>query len=77
MIAVYKNSVEAEREGGVQSNAIRQVLNGRVKTHKPFTLYDPNKNILLYHSFKFNEHQNKAVNREIMKYRKKYNLKVD
>lgn len=44
---------------------------------KSYTLYDPNKNILKYHSFKFNEQQNKAVNREIMKYRKKYNLKVD
>ncbi|MDG4960421.1 hypothetical protein [Lactococcus lactis] len=44
---------------------------------KPFTLYDPNKNILLYYSFKFNEQQNKAGNREIMKYRKKYSLKVD
>lgn len=44
---------------------------------KSFTLYDSNKNILKYHSFKFNEQQNKAVNREIMKYRKKYNLKVD
>ncbi|MDT2876491.1 hypothetical protein [Lactococcus lactis] len=44
---------------------------------KSYTLYDLNKNILLYHSFKFNEQQNKAVNREIMKYRKKYNLKVD
>ena len=38
---------------------------------KSYTLYHPNKNILLYHSFKFNEQQNKAVNREIMKYRKK------
>ena len=37
VIAVYKNSVEAEREGGFQSNAIRQVLNGRAKTHKWFT----------------------------------------
>lgn len=37
VIAVYKNSVEAEREGGFQSNAIRQVLNGRAKTHKGFT----------------------------------------
>ena len=36
VIAVYKNSVEAEREGGFQSNAIRQVLNGRAKTHKGF-----------------------------------------
>ncbi|WP_260366219.1 hypothetical protein [Lactococcus cremoris] len=44
---------------------------------KSYTLYDPNKNILLNHSFKFNEHQNKAVNHEIMKCRKKYNLKVD
>lgn len=37
LIAIYKNSVEAEREGGFQSNAIRQVLNGRAKTHKGFT----------------------------------------
>lgn len=37
VIAVYKNSVEAEREGGFQSNAIRQVLNGRAKSHRGFT----------------------------------------
>ena len=37
VIAVYKNSVEAEREGGFQSNAVRQVLNGRAKSHKGFT----------------------------------------
>ncbi|WP_353891832.1 hypothetical protein ABVR74_04300 [Lactococcus lactis subsp. lactis] len=37
VIAVFKNSVEAEREGGFQSNAIRQVLAGRAKTHKGFT----------------------------------------
>ncbi|MGF2994814.1 hypothetical protein [Lactococcus lactis] len=37
IIAVYKNSVQAEREGGFQSNAIRQVLNGKAKTHKGFT----------------------------------------
>ncbi|MBU7541774.1 hypothetical protein KGP38_04105 [Lactococcus lactis] len=37
VIGVYKNSVEAEREGGFQSNAIRQVLNGRAKSHKRFT----------------------------------------
>ncbi|MDG4960420.1 hypothetical protein [Lactococcus lactis] len=37
VIAVYKNSVEAQRAGGFQSNAIRQVLNGRAKTHKSFT----------------------------------------
>lgn len=37
VIGVYKNSVEAEREGGFQSNAIRQALNGRAKTHKGFT----------------------------------------
>ncbi|WP_461216921.1 hypothetical protein [Lactococcus cremoris] len=36
-IAVFKNSVEAEREGGFLSSAIRQVLNGRAKTHKGFT----------------------------------------
>lgn len=36
VIAVFKNSVEAEREGGFQSNAIRQVLAGRAKTHKGF-----------------------------------------
>ena len=36
VIGVYKNSVEAEREGGFQSNAIRQVLNGRAKSHKGF-----------------------------------------
>ncbi|MGX7011089.1 hypothetical protein [Lactococcus cremoris] len=33
---MVKNSVEAEREGGFQSNAIRQVLNGRAKTHRGF-----------------------------------------
>ena len=44
---------------------------------KRYTLYNPNKNILKYHSFKFNEQQNKAVNRQIMKYRKNNNLKVD
>ena len=37
VIGVYKNSVEAEREGGFQSNAIRQGLNGRAKSHKGFT----------------------------------------
>lgn len=37
VIAVYKNSVEAQRKGGFQSNAIRQVLNGRAKTHRGFT----------------------------------------
>ena len=37
IIGVYKNSVQAEKDR-FQSNAIRQVLNGRVKTHKPFTL---------------------------------------
>lgn len=36
VIAVYKNSVEAEREGGFQSNAIRQVLAGRARTHRGF-----------------------------------------
>lgn len=36
VIAVYKNSVEAEREGGFQSNAIRQVIAGRAKTHRGF-----------------------------------------
>ncbi|MGY4756219.1 hypothetical protein LB438_03480 [Lactococcus lactis subsp. lactis] len=36
VIGVYKNSIEAEREGGFQSNAIRQVLNGRAKTHRGF-----------------------------------------
>ncbi len=36
VIAVYKNSVQAEKDG-FQSNAIRQVLNGRAKTHKGFT----------------------------------------
>ena len=36
VIAVYKNSVQAEKDG-FQSNAIRQVLNGRAKTHKSFT----------------------------------------
>lgn len=35
-IGVYKNSVQAEKDG-FQSNAIRQVLNGRAKTHKGFT----------------------------------------
>ncbi len=33
VIGVYKNSVQAEKDG-FQSNAIRQVLNGRAKTHK-------------------------------------------
>ena len=37
VIGIYKNSVEAEREGGFQSNAIRQVLAGRAKTHRGFT----------------------------------------
>ena len=36
VIAFYKNSVQAEKDG-FQSNAIRQVLNGRAKTHKSFT----------------------------------------
>ena len=36
VIAVFKNSVEAEREGGFQSNAIRQVIAGRAKTHRGF-----------------------------------------
>lgn len=36
VIAVFKNSVEAEREGGFQSNAIRQVLAGRARTHRGF-----------------------------------------
>ncbi|MCO7128904.1 hypothetical protein NH458_02335 [Lactococcus garvieae] len=36
VIGIYKNSVQAEKDG-FQSNAIRQVLNGRAKTHKGFT----------------------------------------
>ena len=36
VIAVYKNSVQAEKDG-FQSNAIRQVLNGRARTHRGFT----------------------------------------
>lgn len=43
---------------------------------KSYTLYDGKKNILKFHSFKFNEQQNKAINRQIMKYRKKW-LKND
>lgn len=35
VIAVYKNSVQAEKDG-FQSNAIRQVLNCRAKTHRGF-----------------------------------------
>lgn len=37
VIAVYKNSVEAKRKGGFRSNAIRQVLAGRARTHRGFT----------------------------------------
>ena len=33
---------------------------------KSYTLYDQNKNILLYPSYKFNEQQNKAINKQIM-----------
>ena len=33
---------------------------------KSYMLYDQNKNILLYHSYKFNEQQNKAINKQIM-----------
>ena len=40
VIGVYKNSVEAEREGGFQSNAIRQVLNGRDKSFKRISIED-------------------------------------
>ena len=36
VIGVYKNSVQAEKDG-FQSNAIRQVLNGRARTHRGFT----------------------------------------
>ncbi len=35
VIAVYKNSVQAEKDG-FQSNAIRQVLNGRARTQRGF-----------------------------------------
>lgn len=43
---------------------------------KSYTLYDQNKNILLYPSYKFNEQQNKAINKQIMRYRKNNGLKV-
>jgi hypothetical protein len=43
---------------------------------KSYTLFDGKRNILKYHSFVFNEQQNKAINREIMKYRKNNGLKV-
>ncbi|KST89923.1 hypothetical protein [Lactococcus lactis] len=42
---------------------------------KSYTLYDNKRNILKYHSFKFTEEQNKAINRQIMKYRKNNGLK--
>ncbi|WP_270337932.1 hypothetical protein [Lactococcus lactis] len=35
VIGIYKNSVQAEKDG-FQSNAIRQVLGGRAKTHRGF-----------------------------------------
>ena len=35
VIGIYKNSVQAEKDG-FQSNAIRQVLAGRAKTHRGF-----------------------------------------
>ncbi len=37
---------------------------------KSYTLYDPNKKVLKFHSFKFNEQQNKSINNVIKKYRK-------
>ncbi|WP_346349533.1 MULTISPECIES: hypothetical protein [Lactococcus] len=37
VIGVYRNSIQAEREAGFSSTAIRQCLNGRHKTHKGFT----------------------------------------
>ncbi|KST93235.1 hypothetical protein LKF67_0979 [Lactococcus lactis subsp. lactis] len=43
---------------------------------KSYTLYDQNKNILKYHSFVFNEQQNKAITDTINKFRKKNGLKV-
>ncbi|MDV2633831.1 hypothetical protein RZO31_13335 [Lactococcus lactis] len=43
---------------------------------KSYTLYDGKKNILKYHSFVFNEEQNKLINREIMRFRKNNGLKV-
>ena len=43
---------------------------------KSYMLYDQNKNILLYPSYKFNEQQNKAINKQIIRYRKNNGLKV-
>ncbi|MCG3097688.1 MULTISPECIES: hypothetical protein [Lactococcus] len=37
VIGVYRNSVQAEREAGFSSTAIRQCLSGSHKTHKGFT----------------------------------------
>lgn len=43
---------------------------------KSYILYDGKKNILKYHSFVFNEQQNKAINKQINKFRKNNGLKV-
>lgn len=43
---------------------------------KSYTLYDVKKNILKYHSFVFNEQQNKAINLTINKFRKNNGLEV-
>ncbi|MFK4915959.1 hypothetical protein ACI1T6_03845 [Lactococcus petauri] len=37
VIGVYRNSIQAERDSGFSSTAIRQCLTGRHKTHKGFT----------------------------------------
>ncbi|HCS85274.1 hypothetical protein [Lactococcus garvieae] len=37
VVGVYRNSIQAERNGGFSSTAIRQCLSGRHKTHKGFT----------------------------------------
>lgn len=43
---------------------------------KSYTIFDQNKNILKYHSFVFNEQQNKAINKQINKFRNNNGLKV-
>lgn len=37
VIGVYRNSIQAERNGVFSSTTIRQCLSGRHKTHKGFT----------------------------------------
>ena len=43
---------------------------------KSYTLYDPNKKVLKYHSFIFNEEQNQSINNVIKKYRKNNGLRL-